>query len=114
MLQYHLQRVVRATAAAELLTLFFWDDRQGGSDSLALQEEGYKEEDVCTLPPLPLDPGFCSFLIDEAARQGIIRPERTGFWRQRLYGYDSDEEEQEDVPDMRRATATIRGTSADV
>lgn len=92
MLQYHLQRVVRATAAAEPLALFFWDDSQDGSDSLALLEEGEEEEDVGKPLPQPLDPGFCSFLIDEAVRQGIIRPERTEFWRQRLYENDKQEE----------------------
>ncbi|OIW23284.1 hypothetical protein CONLIGDRAFT_142086 [Coniochaeta ligniaria NRRL 30616] len=97
-LQYHCQRVVRASAAADFLCVIFHDDATGPSAAAQAasdkgQEEGHTDSHAADTEPL--DQAFCDMLIEEAVQHQIIAVEAVGHWRHILY-QDGLEEEQLD------------------
>jgi hypothetical protein len=94
-LQYHIQRVVQASVAAGPLTILFRDDRSPRPENTmaCTKEEELEEEDATSAA----HPVFCEFLIDEAVRLGIIRPDATDYWRDMLYGGSINAIDEENV-----------------
>lgn len=96
-LQYHLNRVVRAAGAAEVLELLFHGRKRPGAGAALTNNGGNMHE----LPPKPLcapDPIFREFLILSALEQGILEPDEAEGWRKLLI-LDEDEYLQDEVKD---------------
>jgi hypothetical protein len=82
MLQYQVQRVLRAVTAVEPLTMIFRGDMTPDAAKLRADvDEEYIDRH--------LDAGFCDLLIHEAMYQEIIPIDSGDYWRGLLYESDS-------------------------
>jgi len=86
MVQYHLQRALRASVAGELLEVLFRGNHPR-PDAMTVDVEGDNgnEADQATVYRPP-DPTFCDFLIDSAIDQHIISHDAKPYWKDFLYG----------------------------
>lgn len=87
MVQYHLQRALRASAAGELLEILFRDDHSK-PDAMKVDVEEWDdagEADRAEPYTMP-DPTFCNYLIDSAIAQRVIHRGTKVYWQGVLYG----------------------------